>query len=209
MTRIASSIILLLSLLCLDAQAQFVKAYGFKFGVSYADQHFENAGFYKSTTRIPGFQAALFIESFKTSFFSLVANIEFDQQGNSMDLDPIAEYNSVYSYTGLHNRIQYLSMPALAKLSLAQQKVAPYILIGPRLDYLIRYYSDYHYLDDNYSKLKKLNLGATAGSGCEFSSLLPISIIAELRYNLDLLSASNPGNKIRNDSFDLWFGCAI
>jgi hypothetical protein len=165
--------------------------------------------FYKSTSRLPGIQAAFFVETVKLSALSILAQLEFNQQGNSMDLYPNGYYNHVLRYTGLHNRIQYLSMPVLAKLSLTQQKVAPYILIGPRLDYLIHYYSDYHFLDDNYAKLKKLNLGASAGLGCEFKSVFPISIMAELRYNCDLLSASNPGNKIRNNSFDLWFGCAI
>ncbi len=53
-------------------------------------------------------------------------------------------------------------------------------------------------------------LGWSTGIGIETSTILPVDLLAELRYNIDLLdSFNNAGLTFRNQTVDLWFGVAV
>ena len=195
----------------IDCVAQPLKPYGFKVGISFANQQFQSTAYVKTATRQRGFDAAVFTEWSSSSFFSLVTQLEFAQHGSIIHANPLVEFGHgpPSSDTDVHNRLQYLSALILGKFSLGKQSATPYALVGPRLDYLLGYSSDYHLLDDTYRQFKKVTPGASAGVGCSSGSLLPISIIVEARYNFDIFYSGNEYNKIRNDSIDLWLGCAF
>ncbi len=208
--KITSILFLLASIVFLDnVHAQTIKAYGVKFGISFADQQFESTAYVKTAKRQKGFDAAVFTEWSSSSLFSLVTQLELAQHGSIIHVSQLVEFGHgpPNSDTDVHNQLRYLSALVLGKFSLGKQSATPYALIGPRLDYLLGYSSDYHLLDDAYSQFKKVTPGASAGVGCSSGSLLPINVIVEARYNFDILNSGNVNNKIRNDSIDLWLGC--
>ena len=192
-----------------ECVAQPLKLWGFKFGISSASQQFQDVDTYKPTVRQTGFDAAVFTEWPSSSLFSLVTQLEFIQRGTVIDVSPLADFGNPISYTDDHNRLQYLSALILGKFSIARQSAIPYILIGPHADYLLGYASDYHLLDFTYSHFKKIIWGITAGVGCYSGSLLPVTLIGEIRYNFDILNSATLYNKIRNESIDFWLGCAF
>jgi hypothetical protein len=61
-----------------------------------------------------------------------------------------------------------------------------------------------------YEDFKKTMFGGSLGLGVESSSLLPIALSAEFRYNIDFSDSFNNGFvKVRNNTFDVWLGVAF
>jgi hypothetical protein len=81
-------------------------------------------------------------------------------------------------------RIDYLSIPVLAKIRMPNPVLQPYLLAGPRFDLHLSTYPDY--FDPAVEHFVTTEYGATAGLGIELSTLLPFSILVEVRYNATL-----------------------
>jgi hypothetical protein len=192
--------------------AQPLRQFGFKLGISLANQQFQEIDFAKPTTRQTGFDAAVFTEWQCSSFISLVTQLELVELGSIVHVSDLAEFDHgpPSSATDVHNRLQYLSVVILGKFSLGKQSAVPYILIGPRADNLLAYSSDYHLLDDVYRQFKRFTFGASTGVGIDSGSLLSFTLIAEARYNFDFgNSYTFSSSTIRKDAIDLWIGVAF
>jgi len=190
--------------------AQFCKLYGVKIGATFAEQYFRDPATRTNIRRIPGFTAAVFAEWFNTPHFSLVSQLELTQRGSITDLRTTEGFESWrIVYVGLHSHLHYLSVPILAKWSFTTNPVVPYLLIGPRVDYLLWYSSDFGWYDGLYKEFKKTLLGGSVGLGWNSASLLPVTLVGEIRYNFDFINSSMPYNNVRNDAFDFWLGYAF
>jgi hypothetical protein len=210
MLRTTISLALFFALFQFDSSAQIFRSYGIKLGVSSSNLNF---GIYEPglTRRIPGFGAAVYAEWFNTTFFTVITQLELTQHGSIIDIYSTEDFGSRrIGLEGDYNRLHYLSAPILAKCTFTKMTVNPYLLIGPRIDYLLWYATDSRFLDDTYRRFKRVLLGGSAGIGCDSGTLLPITLVAEVRYNADFgNSYENPYSTIRKDSFDLWLGCAF
>ena len=110
----------------------------------------------------------------------------------------------------LFSRLDYVSVPVLAKLRLQTGLFSPYILVGPRIDFFLGYKSDEDAFNAVYDKFKKTTLGGSAGIGVQIASLLPVSLIAEARYNFDFADSYETDLlKVRNNAVDFWLGVAF
>ncbi|HET6569029.1 MAG TPA: outer membrane beta-barrel protein [Rhodothermales bacterium] len=116
------------------------------------------------------------------------------------------------------NRLHYLSLAVLGKVTKSGNHLKPYILAGPRLDWLVAYREvtgpafspSYPYHD-----FRRRVLGISAGFGLELDQLLPWAFFGEIRYNGDFTSSyrrtiDDPGffydEHVRNRSWDFRFG---
>jgi hypothetical protein len=191
-----------------EGNAQLVKNYGLKMAVTSADQEF---GMTLDTKRRVGFNIGAFAEWLDVPLFSVITQVEYTQRGTGQ----------VFIMTGpsgpepigrktLYSRLDYISVPVLAKLRFQTGLISPYILAGPRLDFLLGYKSDEGAFNTLYDKFKKTTFGASTGIGVQVESFLPVTLLAEARYNFDLTDSYDAYSwKVRNNALDFWLGIAI
>jgi Outer membrane protein beta-barrel domain len=189
--------------------AQILNSYGLKIAYTSANQRYDytNIGNIGTKRRI-GFNAAIFAEWFNLPFVSLVTQCEYAQRGvgivseRTLASSPdIVETNTYYS------RVDYLSIPVFAKITVPVGPINPYVLIGPRIDFLLGYNSAFNDIYDHFSKTMT---GASCGFGVNLKTLLPVTVLVEARYNADFKdSFSNQNLTVRNNSWDIWLGVAF
>ena len=106
-----------------------------------------------------------------------------------------------------YSRLDYLSIPVLAKVTLPGTIISPYVVAGPRFDFLLGYKSDENAFSDLYNKFKKNIFGGTVGLGVETGSLLPVTLTADVRYNFDFMkSYKTEYLEVTNNAFDFMVG---
>ncbi len=207
-------------ILITTSESQIVKQYGFKIGASSSYQTattFINNEKSSSENRI-GFDAGVFIEIFNNKNINLLAELHFIQKGMKFVIDKI--YN-IPEKTGEseYTTINYLSFPLLVKLGFSSKILSPYLLAGPRADYMLSYSENI--LNGYYKSINKINWGITIGVGISRKLTKKSSLLAEFRYCKDFTSFPNTefhvgsqlftyGNKvgvnIKNSSFEFLIG---
>lgn len=205
-------LILLLGLGSLNFGNAQLRHWGAKVALTSADVNYQNKyapGF--ETNRRMGFSIGAFAEWFETGWFTLLTQAEYAQKGLGMTFliagptgPEVLERKTVYS------RLDYLSVPILGKATLQLGSLSPYVLAGPRVDFLLGYESDLNSYNTLFEKYDNTAFGATVGAGIQFDSILPLPVVLEARYNLDITkSFENAVVKASNNSVDLWLGVAF
>jgi hypothetical protein len=151
-----------------------------------------------------GYNVALYARWFDISYFSIITQLEYSQRGNTssypIEPAPIRTQN---------NRVSYVSLPVFAKFKPLNLSICPFVLVGPRIDYLI----DKKIEDVGlglYDHLKNWVLGYSIAVGLESNQFLGINISVEARFNRDITNTYHGGGiEIFNKSFDVWFGLGI
>lgn len=203
-----------------SSEAQIVKQYGFKIGASSSYQTattFINNENSTSDSRV-GFDAGVFIELFKNKNINSLAELHFIQKGMKF---VISENYNLPEKTGEteYTTINYLSFPLLLKLGFPTKILSPYLLAGPRVDYMLSY--NENILNGYYKSVKKVNWGLTLGIGILKKLTKKSSLLAEFRYCKDFTSFPNTefhvgpqlfnygnevGLNIKNSSFEFLIG---
>ncbi|MCL4510100.1 MAG: PorT family protein [Bacteroidetes bacterium] len=198
-------------------RAQLIKSYGLKVAFTSASQNisypFDALGWWTSSrvSPQPGFNVAAFAEWLNFPFFSVISQIEYDQRGTKLeyfvrgDSGPIAKAST-------NGRLDYLSLPILAKITILNGPLSPYLIAGPRVDFIAGH-NDVEIQPNMYplySNFRNTMLGWSMGVGLQTGSLLPVTLLAELRYNVDFFDSYNNDNvRIRNNALDVWLGVAL
>ena len=216
MKSLISVSLLNLMLMVVTSQAQLVKTYGVKLALTSASQSFSypdpyDVGFKISTVRRVGFNVGGYVEWFNLPVFSLISEADYVQKGVGVPVYVTGpESPEVIGTRVLYQRIDYVSIPILAKVCFPLNMASPYIMIGPRLDYFVGHQQDEPPLFPTIKDFKKTIGGGTIGIGVQSSSILPIGLLVEFRYNTDFFDAYDSGTfKIRNNAFDVWIGVAL
>jgi hypothetical protein len=188
----------------LESNAHPIKHYGLKVCGTLAGQSFDYSYLPGvDTKRRLGFNMAAFAEWSVLPAISVITQIEYTQRGMGQD-------QLVFNPGTLWNRVDYMSLPVLAKLTYETEPIAPFILIGPRFDYLIGFQSDEGLFNNVYQSFRKTLLGVSVGIGAHTSKIVDADVSLEMRYNFDLqYSYKARFLNVRNDSFDLWVGWGI
>ena len=98
-------------------------------------------------------------------------------------------------------RLNYISIPILAKLRIETPMIVPYLAIGPRVEYLVSYPSSVVYDD-----FKKMEVTGTVAVGVELSLGLFPRFLLEADYNTSLTNSFNNGGLIVSDnSFEILY----
>lgn len=197
--------------------AQLLKSYGVKLAYTSSTQTlnhpFATLGWWTSskTSSEPGIDVAAFAEWLNLPVLSVVTQVEYDQRGARLDYyeQTSAGPRGPVSTDG---RLDYISVPIMAKFTLLKGSVSPYLIAGPRADFLVGY-QDFQIrpgITPIYSEFRKAMLGWSMGAGLETGSILPVDLDAEIRYDFDFLNSyNNDGVALRNNAFDLWVGVAL
>ena len=197
-----------------QTEAQLLKSFGAKLAYTSSGQEFDysSAGFTLNPDRRNGFGVGLYAEWLNLPIVSVVTEVDYVQRGMVMEY-PMTGPESPAEQIGTimnDNRLDYLSIPILAKATVPMGLVSPYVIAGPRIDLLLGHNDEsisYRLLYENF---KKTSMGGTVGAGAQLNTILPIDLLLEFRYNFyftdtyktDLL-------KIRNNAFDVWVGVGI
>lgn len=194
----------------IPGNAQLIKRCGLKVAFTSASQDFKYSTFAPDTKRRPGFNAGIYIEWFDLPLVSLITQIEYAQRGMGLEFVRTLNDPTPIEIFTEYNRVDYLSLPVLVKVAVPTTIVTPFLLIGPRIDFFLGYHSDRDLFNAVYDQFKKTMIGGSIGIGVEATSLLPVNVIVEGRYNFDLAdSYSTQYLTVRNNSFDVWLGVAL
>jgi len=204
-------VVCLILLISTATQSQFIRGYGLKLALTSSDDQYENSFAPNlETKRRIGFNVGGFIEWLDVPFFSFITQLEYDQKGAGQVFNRRDEYNNDLGDITQYGKLDYVSIPLLVKLRYPAGIFTPYIVGGPRFDFLVGFQSDKNLFNTLYRQLKKNSIGGSVGIGVETESILPTTFLAELRYNFDFQdSFKNAFVHTRNDSYDLWLGVAF
>ncbi len=196
--------------------AQLLKSYGIKLAYSSSSQtlnYLPRLGWWTSskTSSQSGINIAAFAEWFSMPFFSIVTQVEYDRRGARLDYVERSNSGPIGS-ASTDGRLDYISVPIMAKFTLLKGFLSPYLIAGPRADFLAGY-QDFQIRPDMppiYSNFRKTMLGWSMGAGLETGSLLPVDLNAEIRYDFDFLNSyNNDGTALRNNALDVWVGVVL
>ncbi len=208
-TLLAVVLIVLLGQAC--SQAQLNRTYGIKIGAVAANESWTDIGGFnwKTDTRW-GFTAAVYAEAPLWKFLSAQGEIQYTQKGMnfSIPVTTASQPDGSGQYYTISPRIDYISIPILAKLRIPFAVVTPYVLIGPRFDFLLSRYPDG--LDQVVNNFDKMDYGLTLGAGLELNSLFPFGLLAEFRYNPNAYDSYRSGSQsVSNRSMDFLVGIRL
>ena len=191
-----------------NLHAQLLQSYGLKVGVVGANQSWRFLGVPELPTNNRwGFTASAFLEFFDHSSLSVLLEVQYTQKGmsESIPLTTESQPEGTGEFRTIRPRADYISMPLLVKLRYPQSVLSPYLIAGPRVDRLLYTRGDGY--DAVVDKFHTFEFGATIGIGLENTSLLPVSVLAEFRYNASFThSFRNDYVNVTNRSIDFVVG---
>jgi opacity protein-like surface antigen len=188
-------IVLVLSAGSLVLCGQNPASFGLKGGIALANQSYKikSIDYELDTKAVMGPSLALFVEAFKGSHFSFQVDVGYVVKGSStttqsvtvnhLDNDRIV----VNEGEAASSKFAYLSVVPMARYRWDLESLTPYLLLGPRVDFLLNYKTESEY------ELHTQNLtllGLTCGAGLEFK-LQKLGLFAELQFLPDLSPVSN------------------
>ncbi len=204
MKSVLKILALLLLTLTANGSSQLVRGYGIKAGAALAGQDWSYSvpvGNVASQTRW-GVHVGPFVEFLNIPVLSVLVEAHYVQKGFSEELLVTTESSPEGIGTRtLSPRIDYLSVPLLAKARLDVGPVSPYVVAGPRFDILLSTKPDGY--DAILNHIKSSDFGLTAGAGVEWAVTPSIRIGAEGRFSPGFQDVFNtPLLKVRNHSFE-------
>jgi hypothetical protein len=142
----------------------------------------------------------------KVPIFSFVAEAQYTQRGAIVSFHTTAQ-DALPSYRVYGPRVDYLSVPLMARLRFPISILEGYVIVGPRIDFLLSTHDD-NFFDPSLYRFVHSENGLTAGLGAETGSLFPVHILAEIRYNSSFRdSFNNKRVRIRSHSLDICWAC--
>jgi len=189
------------------ADAQIVKGFGLKIGGAIANQDWDyDSSFDFNPESQLGLDVAVFAEILNAPFIGLLAEAHYIQKGFSIsrEINTIESPNGTGEFWTQTPRVDYVSFPILAKISLPTT-FSPYVIGGPRFDILITQNGDGY--DPVYDDLNTFDFGATIGLGVESPRLASFNILAEIRYSPSFTDAFESSTlKVKNESIEFLTG---
>lgn len=204
MKKIMISALFLVFILFNLSTAQIIKGYGFKFGITKASQdwNYKSSNSFSPNSRT-GINIGVFAESLHLLGLSAVGEMNYSQKGMTSDILITSESGPEPIGTmTINNRIDYLSVALFAKYNFNLLLVKPYIYGGPRADFEVtkNINPGFRIVYDDFDKSI---LGWSVGAGVELA-LLPVGLLAEIRYNADKDNAfQNENLSVKNSTIEI------
>jgi len=212
MNRLAISILILLFAGTLVINGQFMRSMGVKAGVTMAIQrhHFTPIDYTMKTEPIIGPTAGIFMELFRKKRLSFQLDLAYVAKGSKTNTESITvnhlENDRIVENQGdlTVSNFNYLVASPMARFRFDLNKVSPYLMLGPRFDYLLKYKTDSDFpLDEQNSFLLGINFSA----GVEYS-LGNLGIFGEIQYQADMQPVTGKDPLLINN-FALLFNLGI
>lgn len=205
------------------AHAQLLKGFGVKVGSNSSNTSFaytvaELQNLEVDTDRRIGVNLAAFAEWINTPAFSIVTQVEYVERGFIQKIKITDEFGELLGIAEATSQLNYVSLPILLKLRLPQSKLAPYVIFGPRFDWLV------DHVDANFESeiagdfpsspftdfFDTRSWGATMGAGLTPIKFGETALLVEARYNLDLKdSVALETLRAKNNAVEVWLGLAF
>jgi len=166
-----------------------IERYGLKVGTSIANQNWNYynqllyiGGMDENSKNRIGLDAAIWIQLLEVKYISIISEFHYIQKGMRITVygTRIADNPDGYEDLGPEEytrSVNYLCLPILLKANILQSSFSPYIILGPRVDFLI--YNDESVVYDNFNKF---DYGISVGFGFE-KNFGAITFLMELRYS--------------------------
>jgi hypothetical protein len=191
------------------SRAQLVRGFGIKVGSVSSTENWDGANFSDHEFMYRwGSTASAFLELVDIPPFSLITEAQYAQRGvkiivhvTAMDVDP--------RIIVFQPRVDYFSMPVMAKLRFPVSNIELYFIAGPRFDLLMSKHQT-AFFDSWGINFVDSEAGAIVGLGAESGPLLPVHVLVEVRYNRGLThSLTSKQVQITSHSFDFMVGVIL
>ncbi len=208
MTKRILTFIVLFVVTSMSMNAQLIRGYGLKLGAVSATQIWD----YKIDVNFPterslGIDVGAFIEVLEIPYVSVLVELHYIQKGFSFTslVTTPAQPMGTGEYITKKPRVDYLSIPLFAKLRFDIASLYPYVIVGPRWDFLIAKVPEgTQNVLDNF---KSTDFGVSIGGGIEVSLPVVSAALVEFRYSPSFNEAfSNMNLSVKNQSFELLLG---
>lgn len=185
--------------------AQHTGTFGIKTGFSGSKLVFDTlgTGLQQTTQTQGGFYIAFFKDIYHNKGFSFLPSLGFIEKGGFNDIDIKNNQGITIKEERVYYHLGYINLSLYGKLStkLDIPYLYPYLLFGPRIDFLQSHSSNLNY------NLRKTEFGGIIGFGIDYD-FPKVAVLAEFQRMLNLspnLSA-NPTNKLNDKTFVVAIG---
>lgn len=175
-----------------NLKAQFLSGYGITLGGTRATQiwHTISSDQTDKMNYRYGINGSLFLEMFSDPNLKWISEFQFNQKGAK---------EIPFNDATLKSRTNYICFNNFLKYRLEGYDFSPYLLAGPRLEYLLSSNGPLDY--------SKFHAGISFGIGSEFNFKDPWILFTEFHVNPDLnKSFKNDLLEVKNRSFELRIG---
>lgn len=167
------------------SSAQAIRNAGVKVGGALASQSWEYAAHFTDLDTEPrwGVDIGVFVEWLNIPVFSLSSEMHYIQKGMSISVLIRTTENpeGTGEFASQSPRLDYLSLPLLGKVRFLDHPISAYVVVGPRVDFLL------HTKGDGFEvvldKFEKVDLGGTVGVGIDIDSFEFARVGIEIRFS--------------------------
>ncbi len=193
------------------AHGQLTRGWGIKVGAVSATESWDyTADINFEADRRWGLDLGAYVEFLDVPVISVLGEVHYIQKGFSQTL-PVtttAQPLGTGEFITMKPRVDYLSIPVLAKLRFDLGLVSPYIIAGPRFDFLLS--KDTEGYGDVLDNFKSQDVGISVGAGAEVALPILPALLAEFRYSPSFSEAYNSNLlTVKNESFELLVGVRL
>jgi opacity protein-like surface antigen len=187
-----------------SSPGQAVRGVGLKVGGASASQTWSySSNGNLETERRWGFDVAVFAEWLNIPVFSFLTELHYVQKGMKESVPITNEQNpdGTGDYMTLSPRVDYLSVPILAKARLNDGEFSPFIVVGPRVDFLLQTRGEgFQVVLD---KFEKVDFGVSVGAGLDIRTFEKVQLGFEFRFSPSLKDGySTQFLNVRNSSME-------
>jgi hypothetical protein len=191
MKRAIPAILFFLLFATPGVDGQFISSMGLKAGISLANQTyiFTPIDYTLKTDLVLGPSAGIFLEALRGKHFSFQSDLTFVTKGSKTTTESITvnhlENDRIIVNEGnlKISRFYYLCLSPMARYRMDLDHITPYVFLGPRVDFLVKYKTDSDYPLEEQNKVIP---GLTGGLGTEFN-LNTLFIFIEVQYQSDIM----------------------
>ncbi|MGP8215287.1 MAG: hypothetical protein ACLQQ4_06970 [Bacteroidia bacterium] len=157
---------------------KILSALGIAGGITYGKDKWNPEGPLAQEKYLLAFNGAILAEFFHHPRYRWRTELEYNMMGTTEILNSPSGEKVV-------NRTNYLSFNNYLKISFAQTKFVPYILVGPRLEYLLSRQAAVY--QPEISQFNLLHVTGSVGVGAEAMWKNPLRPFIEVLYNHDIM----------------------
>ncbi len=206
MTRTGVVVMSFMFLIHSSATPQLVRFVGIKSGLAITNQDWKYLQFGNGigSQNRSGLDIGAFVEWLNIPIFSVSTELHYIQKGIKLELPVTTEQfpEGNGTYVTFSPRVDYLSIPILAKARCEFGTSSLYVLVGPRIDVLLT--SSGEEFRPVFDDFASSDFGATLGFGLEAFQIGLFTLGAEFRYSPSLEdSYSTNLLTVRNRSFEV------
>jgi len=205
-------VIILLVTFSNNIKSQIISGYGLKLGPSISNQSWN----YQADINLDwknkfGISPRIFVDFFNFTFFELEGEIGYLQKGfeDKVPITTTTQPDGTGEFMTVNNKLNYLSVSALAKFKYENEIFSPYLICGPQFNILLSKNIEKGF-EVVFDRFRNNNFGLSFGAGSEIKNILPISLLIEYRYERDFIdNYDSPNIDIKNYSHVILLGIKI